>query len=176
MSKRLRTVPPLLVLLISALVLQGCVGTELMSDVSAPEAGFLSVETEARHATRKTSVWVQSREEADALATKVTAMVKGKTIDADTAVQVSLLNNKGLQAAYADIGLSAANVWQTSLPLNPKVSIGVLGIGAPEVGLFRAIEGLVTTNVLAMMTRERRLQIAETEFQAAQLKALNATL
>ena len=176
MSKRLRTVPPLLVLLISALVLQGCVGTELMSDVSAPEAGFLSVETETRHATGKTSVWVQSREEADALATKVTAMVKGKTIDADTAVQVSLLNNKGLQAAYADIGLSAANVWQTSLPLNPKVSIGVLGIGAPEVGLFRAIEGLVTTNVLAMMTRERRLQIAETEFQAAQLKALNATL
>ena len=52
---------------------------------------------------------------------------------AETAVQVALLNNKGLQASYAQIGLSAAEAWQQSTPENPVVSIGLLGIGAPEV-------------------------------------------
>ena len=163
-------------LMISAATLQGCVSSQTVLQFSIPEAGFETVETGTRDAADKKSVWVQSREEADKIAGQVAAMVKGKTIDADTAVQVALLNNKGLQAAYAEVGLSATNVWQQSLPLNPKISLGVLGLGTPEVGLFRTVEGMVTSNLLAMMTRERRVQIAETEFRAAQLRALNATL
>ena len=83
-------------------------------------------------------------------------MVQGKTISADTAVQVALLNNKGLQASYANVGLSAAEAWQQSTPENPIVSIGVLGIGAPELGAYRAIEGLIRANLLDATTRKQR--------------------
>ncbi len=99
-----------------------------------------------------------------------------KTVDVDTAVQVALLNNRGLQASYANIGMNAAEVWQQMLPENPKVSIGILGIAHPELGLFRAVEGMIAANILSLATREKRVDIADTRFRQAQLKAAMATL
>ena len=99
-----------------------------------------------------------------------------RQISADTAVQVALLNNKGLQASYVNVGLSAAEAWQQSTPENPIVSIGVLGIGAPELGAYRAIEGLIRSNVLDATTRKQRMAIADASFRQAQLNAVNDTL
>lgn len=75
-------------------------------------------------------------------------MVHRKTISVDTAVQVALLNNKGLQASNANVGLSAADAWQQPTPENPVVSIGVLGVGAAQLGTYRAIEGNIAKNIL----------------------------
>ena len=41
----------------------------------------------------------------------------------DAAVQIALLNNRGLQAAYNDLGISEAEYVQTSLPPNPAVTV-----------------------------------------------------
>ena len=103
-------------------------------------------------------------------------MVHRKTISADTAVQVALLNNKGLQASYANVGLSAADAWQQSTPENPVVSIGILGIGAAELGLYQAIEGMFATNILDAKTRKQRVALADINFRSAQLGAVNDTL
>lgn len=103
-------------------------------------------------------------------------MVHRKTISADTAVQVALLNNKGLQASYANVGLSAAEAWQQSTPENPVISLGILGIGAPELGAYRAIEGLIRANILDATTRKQRRAIADANFRQAQLEAVNDTL
>ena len=127
-------------------------------------------------ASGKQAVWVQNRQQAQDLSNRVHALAHKKTIDIETAVQIALLNNKGLQAAYSDLGQAAAEAWQQTLYKNPKVSVGVLGIGAPELGLFRAIEGLVTTNILALLTRDRKIDIADTQFRKAQLAAALATL
>jgi len=94
----------------------------------------------------------------------------------DTAVQVALLNNKGLQASYANVGLSAAEAWQESTPENPIVAIGVLGIGAAELGAYRAIEGLFRANILDAQTRKQRVLLADANFRAAQMNAVNDTL
>ena len=139
-------------------------------------AGFSSVAQNSKSITGKKTVWVQTQEQAQTLNKQVHKMVHRKTISADTAVQVALLNNKGLQAAYADIGISASDVWQESLLKNPVVSIGVLGINAPEVGAYRAIEGMIAGNLLDAHTRKQRIALADTNFQAAQLNAVNATL
>lgn len=103
-------------------------------------------------------------------------MVHRETISADTAVQVALLNNKGLQASYANVGLSAAEAWQQATPENPLVSIGILGIGAAELGVYRAIEGMIATNILAAKTRKQRVALADVNFRAAQLTAVNDSL
>ncbi len=122
-------------------------------------------------ATGKETVWVQSNAQARALAERVTELVRDKSIGPDVAVQVALLNNKGLQAAYADIGMSSADLWQESLLVNPRVSVGVMGINAG-----RTVETAVVGNILALITRPRRMAVADARFRQAQLKAAEATL
>lgn len=124
----------------------------------------------------KQTAFAQTQAENDALRRQVQGMVKGKRISAGTAVQTALYNNKGLQAAYIDVGLSAAEAWQHSTPVNPIVSIGLLGIGAPELGAYRAIEGMFRANVLDATTRKQRIALADTSFRQAQQSAVNDTL
>jgi len=143
---------------------------------SALDAGFASVQAGASKSINKRTVWIQSQAEAQAINKRVHAMAHKKTLTADQAVQIALLNNKGLQASYASIGMASAEAWQQTLLVNPKLSIGVLGIGSPELGAYRAIEGLIANNILAMLTRERRVAIADTRFEQAQLQAIEATL
>lgn len=165
-----------LAVVLSPLVLAGCVTASDGEIYMGLNAGFSSVESETRLATGKQAVWVQSREQAQDLTKRVHGIVHKKTINADTAVQVALLNNKGLQAAYAEVGMSSAEAWQQTMLVNPTVSIGVLGIAAPELGAYRAIEGMIASNILAIMTRERRVDIADTKFRQAQQSAALATL
>ncbi|MDF1671673.1 MAG: TolC family protein [Roseovarius sp.] len=162
--------------ILSPLVLAGCVTASDGETYMGLNAGFSTVEAETRLATGKQAVWVQNREQAQDLTKRVHGMVHKKTINADTAVQVALLNNKGLQASYAEVGMSSAEAWQQTMLENPTVSIGVLGLAAPELGAYRAIEGMIASNILAIMTRERRVDIADTRFRQAQQSASLATL
>ncbi len=91
-------------------------------------------------------------------------------------VQVALLNNKGLQASYVNVGLSAAEAWQQATPQNPVVSIGVLGIGARELGVYRSIEGLIRANFLDATTRKQRMALADVGYRQAQQAAVNDRL
>ena len=162
--------------LTGALLVSACASPDQVAKLSNPRAGFDTVATTAAAATGKETVWLQSGAEAAANAKRVQALVYKKTISAETAVQVALLNNKGLQAAYAELGLSSADVWQQTLQPNPTVSVGVLGIGADGLGGYRAIEGLIANNILSLVTRNKRLGIADIHFRQAQLVAAEATL
>jgi outer membrane protein TolC len=116
-------------------------------------------------------VWVQSSEEARGVSTRVRSLVQKKTIGPDVAVQVALLNNKGLQAAYAEIGLSAADVWQETMLVNPTISVGMVGVDP-----VKTIEGAVISNILSLATRQRRVAVADARFRQAQLRAAEETL
>ncbi len=161
---------------LTPVVLAGCVTGAEVEQYSALDAGFSTVSARTGAAIGKQTVWAQNKEDAEALAIRVHALVHKKTISADTAVQVALLNNKGLQAAYADLGLSAAEAWQQTMLPNPKVSIGFFGIINPELGAYRSIEGLIAANILALATQDYRVGIADTRFQQAQYTAVLETL
>lgn len=161
----------------AALLLGGCVSANQAALYADPQAGFSTVsDTTSTLMSGKQSVWIQNQNDARESATRVHALIHKKTISADTAVQVALLNNKGLQAAYAELGLSAADAWQQTMLQNPAVSVGMLGINAPGLGLFRAIEGMIASNVLSFATQKRRVAVADTKFRQAQLAAVTATL
>ena len=135
------------------------------------DRGFAQVSAAARPVTKTESVWAtdavaQSRNEAS-----VHAFVAGRTIDADTAVKVALLNNRDLQADYADLGIAVADLWQESLPVNPVIALGT----NPNM-MTQAVEGLVIANVLAYATRGQRVAIAETRVRQAQDRAVEKTL
>lgn len=162
-------------LLAAPLLLGACVGA-VPGTYTDQKAGFATVSSQTSAAISKRTAFAQTQVENDALRRQVQGMVSGKRIGADTAVQAALFNNKGLQAAYANVGLSAADAWQQSTPENPIVSIGLLGIGAPELGAYRAIESMFRANVLDATTRKQRVAIADAAFQQAQQTAVNDTL
>jgi outer membrane protein TolC len=153
--------------------LAGCVSA---GDVTTPGSGFETVSTRTSEASGQQTVWIQNRHDSDAMRARVASLLSAKSLDADTAVQVALLNNKALQAAYADLGQAAADAWQSTLLLNPRVSIGTSGIGTPSLALFSAIEGTIATNLLALATRGQTMAIADTAFRKAQLSAALRTL
>lgn len=154
-----------------ALLAAGCATQAELDQLSNPTLAFAAVQDQTSQTAGKQSVWVQSHAEAGATASRVHALIHGKTIDADTAVQVALLSNKGLQATYAQIGMSAAELWQEALPSNPKLTVGF-----SQIGVARTIESLITANIARAMTRKARMSVAEAKLRKAQLEAIEATL
>ncbi|CAD7053152.1 MULTISPECIES: TolC family protein [Pseudorhizobium] len=150
----------------------GCVSTSY----SAKDAGFLSASLKAGEATGKQTVWVQNQQHAQVVRDRVKTLMAKKTIDVETAVQVALLNNKGLQAAYSDLGDSAADAWQTQLSVFPTFSVGLSGIGTPGLEAYRVLEGAIAANILALATYDKNIKLAETRFRQAQLNAALATI
>lgn len=53
----------------------------------------------------------------------------GQTLSADSAVQIALLNNPGLQASFQDLGIAEAEMVQASRLPNPGFSIARMGRG-----------------------------------------------
>lgn len=156
------------------LVLSGCVTG---AEYSGKEAGFTAVSNKTAIVTAKETVWIQSQSQARSASAQVKSLLaRNKSLDVETAVQIALLNNKGLQAVYADLGDSAADAWQSTMFINPTASIGTTGMGTPELEAFKTIEGMIATNILALATRNRDIAIADTRFRQAQLIAAVRTL
>ena len=155
------------------LILGGCVSA---GEYSQKNAGFSSVSATTAEATGKNTVWVQNQNDAKAVAGQVKTLLARKSIDAETAVQIALLNNKGLQAAYAGLGDAAADAWQASMFVNPTVGIGLTGVGTPGLEVFKSVEGVIATNILALATHKRNVDIADNGFRKAQLNAVLQTL
>ncbi|MBY3530823.1 TolC family protein [Rhizobium laguerreae] len=157
-----------------SVVLASCVSG---AEYAKRDAGFSTVAAKTSAITAKQTIWVQNQQQAQAASAQVKALLaRKKSLDAETAVQIALLNNKGLQAAYADLGDSAADAWQTTMFLNPTVAVGLTGIGTPGLEAFKTVEGAVVTNILALATKKRDIEIADTRFRQAQLNAAVRTL
>lgn len=156
------------------LALSACADAGLVGQGSVPGAGFSLVSGGTERATGATGVWAQSAAEVAANEARARALVHRRTIGPDTAVQVALMNNRGLQAAYADLGLSAADLWEVALGPVPSFGVTISGIG--EVGLARSLEAVVTGAILDVATVKPRRAIAQTRFQQAQFAALGATI
>jgi outer membrane protein TolC len=154
------------------LVAAGCVAT----DYAAKDAGFMNASAKSSEATGKQTVWVQNRQQSQVVRDHVKALMARKTIDVETAVQVALLNNKGLQASYADLGDSAADAWQTQLSVFPTFSVGLTGIATPGLEAYRVLEGAIAANILALATYDKNIKLADTRFRQAQLNAAIATI
>lgn len=93
-----------------------------------------------------------------------------RPLTADGAVQIALLNNRGLQVEYNALGVSEAAYVEAGLPPSPTVSLErVAGSGDLDV------ERRLIADLLQLLTLPRRAKIAETEFRAAQQKAIGAT-
>jgi outer membrane protein TolC len=87
---------------------------------------------------------------------RVQAMLT-EELSEDTAVQIALLNNRGLQAAYNDLGVSEAEYVQASTPPNPALSVArTFGTADAGFGTFAGLGLGLVGNLLAFVTLPRR--------------------
>lgn len=146
----------------TALLLSGCASF-------SPDGGMARVADQTGSILGQEAVKISTEDQSAAVQARVAALL-AKPLTAESAVQVALLNNRALQAAYNDLGVSEAEMVEASLPPSPTVTLSRI------VGVGFEIERLLAQNVLALLTLPRRREIAEDKFKTAQSRAVEATL
>ena len=140
----------LLALLISVAALGGC------ASFSA-DGGFSAVEQTAKDRLGKDLRW--ARTDADhAGIDGLVAELLAKPLTMDDAVQVALLNNRGLQATFAELGIGEAELVQARRLPNPGFSFGRLTRGSEvelERGLHFNLARLLAMPLISQMEARR---------------------
>ena len=136
------------------------------------DGGFGAVETAARErGLRQEIKWIRNDEDAGQVQAAVRKLL-ASPLSADTAVQVALLNNRGLQANYAELGIAEADLVQAGRLRNPGFTYERLSRGdAVEIErtfLFDVL-GLLTMPVRTGIER-RRFELFKTRVSAELLQ------
>ena len=100
---------------IAAWTLAGCAGF-------SQDGGFGTVEEAARQHLGRTVIRGNSEAARGRIAAEVDQLLK-QPLGADEAVQLALLNNRGLQASFAELGISEADLVQAGRLPNPRLSL-----------------------------------------------------
>ncbi|RQR52017.1 TolC family protein [Burkholderia sp. Bp9126] len=135
------------------------------------DGGFNTVSSTARQRLGKDAVLVRTDAERDALA-KRTQELLAKPLGMDDAVQVALLNNRGLQASYAQLGLSEADLVQAGRLPNPGFTFSRAHAGTGELSIGRTF----SANVLAILTVPLATRIEGRRFEQTKLETADAML
>jgi len=132
------------------LFLAGCVSF-------SEDGGFSTVQSVAHERLGRKTSWVKSEKDADAVRQEVKKLLGGP-LTSDTAVQIALLNNRGLQATYFELGIAEADLVQAGRLRNPGFVFERLsGGGVVEIErtfLFDLL-GLLTMPVRTDLERRR---------------------
>jgi outer membrane protein TolC len=89
----------------------------------SPDGGFSTVEQAAKDRLGKEVRWVRTPADQDGIDQRVGELL-AKPLSPDDAVQISLLNNRGLQASFQELGITEAEVVQAGRLPNPVFSFG----------------------------------------------------
>jgi len=136
----------------------------------SPDGGMGEVAQDVKRETGAQAVKIDSAEAARKAREQMTALL-AEPLSADAAVQVALLGNRDLQAAYNDLGISEADYVQQSLPPNPRLSFmnyGGTGVADFELRLIQ--------DILSLATLPQRTKIAAEHFEHAKHGAVQTTL
>src|SRR5581483_11228597 len=98
-------------LVLVALGLSGCAAF-------SPDGGMSAVSELTSQTINKDVAFVRTPEGAGAVDARVRQLLS-RTLSAESAVQIALLNNKGLQATYNELALAETDLVEQSLPPNP---------------------------------------------------------
>ncbi len=158
-------------LLAMAAVVGGCASF-------SPDGGFGSVQQAAKDRLGKDLVIAKSDADQDAIGRRVGELI-AKPLMVDDAVQIALLNNRGLQATYQELGITEAEVVQSGRLPNPGISFGRRSrgdereierglhfnlarllalplINQVEARRFEQTQGMVAMNVLSIAADTRK--------------------
>ncbi|MDH5539742.1 MAG: TolC family protein, partial [Rhizobacter sp.] len=138
-----------------ALLLGGCA---TFSD----DGGFGPVELAARQQLGKDLQWSRDDSDDDRIEQRVAELLAAP-LTADTAVQIALLNNRGLQAAFQELGIAEAELVQASRLPNPGFHLGRM-----KRGDEREIERTLSFDLGHLIAMPLMRQLESRRFAAVQ--------
>lgn len=132
----------------------------------SPDGGAGRVSDLTRERTGLPVAVQRTEADANTAAARVAELLK-QPLSADSAAEVALLNNRGLQASFAELGIAEADRVRAGRLANPTFSFGRLsGGGVTEIdrSLLFSVLGLLTMP-LANDVAQRQLE--QTQYQVA---------
>lgn len=147
----------LIALVIASFVLGGCA-------TFSKDGGFGAVQETAKKHVKQEVVWPKTESEKNKVTERVNELLS-KRLDVDQAVQIALLNNKGLQADFYNLGISESDLVQAGRLPNPKFSM----LYTRNDGDYK-IEQILTFNIFSLLTMPKMQEIERQRFVQTQKK------
>ena len=151
-------VPRISAIALALLIVGGCASF-------SPDGGFTDVAKAVQQRTGREARWLRSDADRDSIAARVRQLL-AEPIGPQQAVQIALFNNRGLQAAYAELGIAESELVQAGRWINPGFSFARL-----ERGDELEIERKFIFDLLALFTMPRRIEIAQQRLEGVKLRA-----
>jgi len=131
----------------------------------SPDGGMGTVSELTKERTGQPVAVQRSPGQADTARARV-GEILSQPLTPDTAVELALLNNRGLQASFSQLGIAEADLVQAGRLRNPLLSFGRLaGGGVVE------IERAIMFDVLGLLTMPAASEVQGRRFEQAQLQA-----
>ena len=144
--------------LAAALLLAGCASL-------SPDGGAGRVAELTKERTGQTVAFQRSSTDIDSAAARVAELLK-QPLSADSAVEIALLNHRGLQARFAELGIVEADVVNAGRLANPRLGLGRLA-GGGVIEIHRSL----AFDLLGLLTLPAASEAARMQFEQAQLQA-----
>lgn len=142
----------------ASLLLAGCASF-------SPDGGFGKVSQLTQERTGQGVALQRSQEDAQTAQNRVAELLQA-ALTADAAVEVALLNNRGLQAKFGDLGIAESELVRAGRLKNPSLSFGRMsGGGGIE------IERTVLFDILGLLTMPMAKEVGQQRFEQAQYQA-----
>lgn len=142
----------------ASLLLAGCASF-------SPDGGFGKVSQLTQERTGQGVALQRSPEDAQTARNRVAELLQ-VALTADAAVEVALLNNRGLQAKFGDLGIAESELVRAGRLKNPSLSFGRMsGGGGVE------IERTVLFDILGLLTMPMAKEVGQQRFEQAQYQA-----
>ena len=153
MNHQLKRAAPLALV---AAVLGGCASF-------SEDRGFGLAQQTARDRLGKDAAWIRTESDSDSVKAKVQSLL-ANPLSADDAVQIALYNNPGLQATYAELGISESDLVASGRIDNPRYAF----MRAIDRNGETKIESLLSLGVMSLITLPLRMQAAGRRFESTQ--------
>ena len=149
--------------LLAAIALGGCA-------TFSEDAGFGDVQQLAAERLGTKVQLARADKDGDAIATQVKALL-AQPLGVDDAVQIALLNNPGLQASYASLGIAEADLVQAGRLRNPSFDYLNTWHGSD-----RKLEWTLLFPIIDLVTLPLRTKAAGRGFDRAKLEGARAAV
>ncbi len=134
------------------------------------DGGFDSVAQLSEARLGKTVKPVRNSDDAKAVDVSIKNLL-AKPLNAGGAVQIALLNNRGLQAGYAELGIAEADLVQAGRLQNPRFDFKHITQGADTI-----IERTFTMSLVNLIMLPQASRLERQRFEAVKLQVANQVL
>jgi len=154
------SLPGTAVVTAAMLLLAGCA-------TFSKDGGFESVRQTIKESSGKEIRVARTPADRDAIASSVAELLE-KPLGVEDAVQIALLNNRGLQASFDELGVDEANLVQAGRLPNPRLTLARSRGG---IDVASSVEQSVTFSILSLVTMPLASEVEKRRFARAQNRA-----